>query len=175
MGSFVSVPLLVVMVIIQATLVPQIAIQGGRPDLVFLTVVAWSFRTSLNEGVTWAFVGGILLDLLSAAPTGTSVPGLVLVVFAVNILKNQIYRLNLLMLLGIIGVGTFVQQIIIMVILSMTGFTVLFGESLGYVVLPTAVYNLAFALPVYWMVRRIQRRFANRRQIVQSRRVAVRR
>jgi len=43
------------------------------------------------------------------------------------------------------------------------------------VVLPTIVYNAAFALPVYWAVRRIQRRFADRRHIVQTSRVAARR
>ncbi|MCB9453230.1 MAG: rod shape-determining protein MreD [Anaerolineaceae bacterium] len=174
MGGFLSLPVLLVVVVIQATLIPQIAILGGRPDLVFLMVVAWSVHAPLNEGVTWAFMGGVLLDLLSAAPTGTSIPGMVLVVFIVNALQNQLYNLNLLLFLGIVGIGTVLQEIIVIVILSLTGFTVLFVESLGYVVLPTAAYNLAFALPVYWVARRIQRRFAERRQISQTNRVSVR-
>ncbi len=174
MGSFLSVPVLIVVVIIQATLVPQVAILGGRPDLMFLTVVAWSVYAPLNESVTWAFVGGILLDLLSAAPTGTSIPGLVLVVFVANVLKNQLYSLNWLMLLGIIGIGTIVQQLVIMIILSMTGFIVPFGDSLGYVVLPTAAYNLVFALPIYWVTRQLQRRFAVRRHTIQTNRVSSR-
>lgn len=169
MGSFLSIPVLVIATILQATLMPQIAVLGGRPDLVFLTVILWSINAPLETGVVWAMVGGVMLDLLSAAPTGTSIVGMILIVFAVNALKDQIYSLNLMLVMGIIGVGTIFQQIIIMIILSLTGFTVLFIESLGYVVLPTMVYNLVFALPVYWFVRRMQRRFTEPRRRVLGR------
>ena len=64
MGNFLSIPLLGVAAALQASLMPQIRLLGGEPDLVFLLVIAWAINRELEDGVIWAFVGGILLDLL---------------------------------------------------------------------------------------------------------------
>ena len=45
-----------------------------------------------------------------------------------------------------------------MIVVAFTGFTIYPLENLTYVILPTIAYNLMFIGPIYWVVRRIQRR-----------------
>lgn len=162
MGSTLSLPILALAAILQASIVPQFSILGGRPDLVFLLVVSWALNAPLVEGLVWAFVGGVLQDLMSAAPTGTSVIGLVLIVFALDVLRQQVYRVGLITLMWVALVGTLVQQIVVMIVLSLSGFGIPFVNNFSYVVLPTVFYNFVLIFPVYFVARQIQKRVAGR-------------
>jgi hypothetical protein len=53
-----------------------------------------------------------------------------------------------------------------MLILSLVGFDVPLLDSLSYVVVPSIAYNLVLIWPVYWFVRRIQKRLAGSRQVL---------
>ncbi len=160
MGNYLSIPILALVAALQATFVPQIRLLGGGPDLIFLVVLAWSINIKLEGGVTWALVGGILQDLFSAAPTGTSAVGLIIIVFAVNQLVRQVQRVGIILLLGLALAGTLFQQVMMIVLLGLLGFNVDLIGDLSDVVFPTMLYNLVLILPIYWLIRRIQRRFA---------------
>lgn len=144
--------------ILQATLVPQIRLLGGGPDLVYLLVLCWAINAELDSAVLWAFVGGISVDLLSNQPTGTSVMGMLITVFAISGLGQQVFRIGIAVLIGLVIAGTIVQQILIMLIVLLTGQPVDLLLTVGYIIAPTILYNLAFIFPVYWFVRIIQRR-----------------
>jgi rod shape-determining protein MreD len=164
MGKFLSLPILALAAALQVTLVPQVSIQGGRPDLIFLIVMAWSLNANLEDGVLWAFIGGICKDLLSAAPLGTSVIGLVIWIFAVQRIREQLYSVGLFTLIWVTLIGTVIQQVTVITILLVAGFGPATGsistllDEVSYFVLPSIVYNLVMMLPVYWTIRRIQRR-----------------
>lgn len=158
MGNYISLPILAFAAILQSTFVPQIRILGGMPDLVFLLVLSWSIHAELESGITWVFIGGILQDLLSASPTGASVMGMLLVVFAVSQLRQQVYRIGFLFIVALVLGGTLVKQVVALLILGLVGFRINPLEAFPYIIVPTAAYNLVFIWPVYWFIRRVQRR-----------------
>lgn len=162
MGSYLSLPVLALAAVLQASITPQFSLLGGRPDLVFLVVLAWSLNAPLEQGVVWAFVGGILQDLMSAAPTGISVIGMVLIVFALDAFRQQVYRVGVVTIMWAVLAGTLFQQILLMVLLLLTGFQVSLVGNLGYVVLPTVFYNFVLMFPVYFVTRRVQKRVEGR-------------
>lgn len=167
MGAFLSLPILALAAALQASVMPQISILGGQPDLVFLLVISWTLNTTLEQGVTWAFVGGIIKDLLSAAPLGTSAFGLLIIVFGIHTLRQQLYSVGIFTLIWVTVLGTLFQQITVMVILVVIGgFPPALADQVGYgaliqsitiIILPTVFYNLILILPIYALVRRIQR------------------
>ncbi|MDX2161247.1 MAG: rod shape-determining protein MreD [bacterium] len=159
MGHWVSLPILAFAAILQSTFIPQIRIFGGQPDFVVLFVVCWTVLSRLEEGITWAFVGGILSDLLSAAPVGTSIVGLIFVVFLVERLKGQIVSINLFVLFGLTLIAVLIQMFTQMIIIALAGFTIRPLEQFFYVIVPSLAYNLAFIAPAYWFIRRIKRAF----------------
>jgi rod shape-determining protein MreD len=164
MGSFLSLPLLALAAIIQASVVPHIRVLGGGPDLVFLMVLAWAIHAPLEEGVVWAFTGGILQDLMSAAPVGMSVVGLVLVVFMVYAVRGQVYSVSLPLLAALLLAAVAVQQVTLLALLLLTGLRLDIVRDLNYVVIPTLAYNLVVFWPVYVLLRRTQRRYATDRR-----------
>ncbi|MBI5671384.1 MAG: rod shape-determining protein MreD [Chloroflexi bacterium] len=162
MGSYISLPILALAAALQASIVPQFSILGGRPDLVFLLVISWALNAPLAQGVVWAFVGGIMQDLLSAAPTGTSVIGLVVIVFALDAFRQQVYRVGFVTIMWVVLAGTLLQQAIVTIVLLVSGFDVPIISNIGYVVLPTVFYNFLLVFPVYFVTRRLQKRVAGR-------------
>jgi len=166
MGTYWSVPLIALAVVLQATVIPQLRILGGQPDLVFLLVLSWSINGRLEQSVVWAFVGGIAQDLLSAVPVGTSVLGLIVLVFAIDQLRQQVYRIGFLLIVGLVIAGTVLQQVITMIVIALAGYTIYPLDSLTYVILPTIAYNLLFMAPIYGLIRRIQRRRTQEQHVI---------
>lgn len=157
MRRFLAIPLLALAAALQSSIIPQIRISSGQPDLVVLIILAWAFHAELDEAIFWAFTGGIMQDLLSIAPLGASVVGLLPTIFVINIIANQLYSINIILIFGIIMVGTIIQHIGFLIVLGITGIGVDLIGNIRYVMIPTLFYNLILALPVYWMVRRIQK------------------
>jgi rod shape-determining protein MreD len=166
MGTLWSIPLIVVAVVLQSTVMPQLRILGGEPDLVFLLVLSWSINGRLEQNVAWSFFGGIAQDLLSAAPAGASVIGLILIVFGIDRLRQQLYHIGFLWIVALVLVGTFVQKTMFMMVAAFGGFTIYPLENLTYVILPTIAYNLLFIWPIYWLIRRIQRRSVKEQHVI---------
>ncbi|MBZ0291692.1 MAG: rod shape-determining protein MreD [Anaerolineae bacterium] len=168
MSRTLSLPILVLMVALQSGVVPQIRFSGGVPDLVLLAVLAWSVHSRLEDSVTWALVGGILHDLLSATPTGLSAIGLVLVVFFVSLLTEQVYRVGLVLMTGLVVVSTAIVQFTSYLLLWLTGVPVNLIVDFSYVIFPSLIYNLVFIWPIYWFLRIIQRRYTLDRRFFQD-------
>ncbi len=165
MGSFLSLPILALAAVLQASVMPQIRFWDGAPDLVFLCVLSWSVHAPLEEGVTWAILGGVMQDLLSVAPVGLSSIGLILVVFGVHYLSRQVQRVGLLWLIALVLGGSLFQQMMVWLLFALLGFTMNFIDDFDFVIIPTIIYNLGFVWPVYGVIRLIQRQFGTGRRI----------
>jgi rod shape-determining protein MreD len=155
MGNYLSLPILALAAALQAGFLPHFS-SGGLPDLVFLLVVAWALNTDLQDGVIWALVGGILLDLFSALPLGVSSIPLLVIVFVISGLGQRFFQLGGLVLFGVTLVGTLFQQLVLMLLLAVLGHQVNWLFDLVTFVLPTVLYNLILVVPIYALVRRVQ-------------------
>ena len=161
MGYYLALILLPLAAALQSTWVPLLRIDNGQPDLVLLLVAGWAVRANWREAIFWAFVGGIAADLLSVLPTGTSAIALLLMVFAIRALAEQLYGANALFLVAFVIAGTLLQEGISTVILTLIGFGSDLVQWAELLLLPTLFYNLILTLPVYWLLRRIQKRLPN--------------
>ncbi len=165
MGPWLGLPVLLLAVALQTTLMPQLRLWDGGPDLVLLCVLVWSLRAPLPESIAWALTGGIMQDLLSVAPTGQSAIGLVLLVIVVDLLREQLSRVGMPALALLTGAGTLAQQLLMWTLFALQGFTVDFLDDLGYVIFPSVLYNLALVWPVYAILRYLQRRVEESRAL----------
>jgi len=171
MGYYLAIPILALVVAYQSSLLPNV-VQGtlqasllpnvdfyvAKPDLVLLIVLSWAVHSELEEAIFWAFAGGIMRDLLSVTPVGTSVMGLLIMIFAINILARNFYQFSIFFLIFFVVIGTFLQHFIVQGVLAIGGYPPDFGQSLPYFTLPTLLYNVVLVLPIYFVLRRIQKR-----------------
>jgi rod shape-determining protein MreD len=159
MGYYLALPFLIIVTALQSSLVPQFRLFSGQPDFVLLLVVSWAIRARLEEALFWAFLGGIMQDLLSITPLGTSSIGLILIVFLIDLIRKQVYQMNLLLIVGFVLGASILQQLIVTLVLALTGRgNYDLFDVLRYVLLPEIFYNLVLLIPVYIVVRLIQRR-----------------
>ncbi|MBN1964744.1 MAG: rod shape-determining protein MreD [Anaerolineae bacterium] len=149
MDAYLSIPVLAVAVIIQSTVMPEIRLGGAMPDLVYLLVLAWSLLAGFERGVTWALVGGVLQDLVSSLPLGTTALSLVLLTFVLSLLVGQVNPRNLIYPAVIAAGGTVVLHGVTLLVLGIAGQALPFLDTLTYVTLPSLVYNLIVMIPLY--------------------------
>lgn len=173
MGTYLSVGVLGLAAALSASFIPHfvafiVAVVGnfspilnetrGQPNLVMLLVICWSVRTSLGEALVWALVGGLMLDLLSILPLGASSAALALIAFAVNGIASQLLRFRSLFLLGFTAIATLLMTAWSFVALILLGSAYDMPAFIRLILLPTMIYNLVAVLPIYAVVRFLQRR-----------------
>ncbi len=156
MGYYLSLPVLALAAALQSTLIPQLRIADGQPDLVLLLVLSWSFRARLEEGLTWAFIGGLLQDLLSLTPLGTSSLTLIVISYSAHTIGQQLYSLNPLAIIILGMFSTLAKYSVSVLLFVLIGLRPDLLSSIRYVLMPTLLYNLLLLLPVYGLVRFIQ-------------------
>ena len=145
--------------------IPMLEQTRGQLNLVMLFVLCWSVRAEVTESLIWAQVGGLALDSLSILPLGATSAVLILFAFFVNSVARQLFRVRILFLAAVTPIATIVLTLYTMFALALTGLNYDFFTVLRLVLIPSILYNLAAVIPVYAVVRLIQRRLEGGLQI----------
>jgi rod shape-determining protein MreD len=150
---YLVVPLLAAIAILQSTVVAQLKIWGVFADLPLLVVVSWSLLRGSREGLVWGFVAGLALDLLSGAPFGAATFGLMAVGLVSGLGKSTVFRSQIVLPLVTVLLATIVYDIIFLIVVWISGYPVVWLDSLVHMILPSAVLN-AFLTPIVFVVMR---------------------
>jgi rod shape-determining protein MreD len=149
------------MVVFQATAMPHVTILGVKPDLVLLMVISWSLLRGAKEGLMWAMVGGIGLDLLSGASFGTSIVPLVILSLVASLGELSVFRTRIALPLVATLIATLVYNLYFLLLLYAKGRSIAWADSLSKVVLPSTLFNVLLSPLVYralyWLHRKTGR------------------
>ncbi|MBW6469141.1 MAG: rod shape-determining protein MreD [Anaerosomatales bacterium] len=154
------VPLITVAVafLLQAALVPYIAIAGVMPNALLLAAVTIALVKGPRAGMLSGFVAGILFDLLGTGPIGAGAFVFCLVGFISGSVQESTFSDGWVVPLVIVFVASATAEATYAVGLAVLGEG---GFSMGSafrLVLPAALYNSALAVLVYPWVARFLRR-----------------
>lgn len=141
---------------------PQLRLLDGSPDLVFLLVISWALKGSLQSSIAWAFIGGIALDLMSIQPVGTSTLGMLIVIYGINGLGERLYGIGFFALMAIVLIGTIVMQLCIIGVVFVVGHPIDWGYAMTDVIAPTLFYNGIVIWPIYGFVYMLQNQIERR-------------
>ena len=81
--------------LVEATLVPYLTVGDAAPHPVLVGGVIWTIAAGIDRGITWAFVGGLVLDSLLGRPLGVSAFALLLAVGGAALIAQPFPRLRL--------------------------------------------------------------------------------
>ena len=149
LGRYLSIPVLFIAIILQTTVIPEIRVARGGPDLILMMVVSWGLLTDLDEGFWWAIVGGIYQDLSSGLPTGVSALALVIIVFLNKLALGTIERTNIFVPPLVIAVTTVLYHLLLIAALAALNRPVPILPSLAEVTLPTVIFNFVLMVPMF--------------------------
>lgn len=155
MTIYVVVPLLVLVALLQATIVPHLALWGVFPDLPVVVVACWGLLRGAREGLVWGFVAGVAVDLLSGAPFGAATLSLMLVGTLSGLGSAAVSRAFAILPAVAVFLATIVYDIVFLAIVQMTGGNVPWPDMLLRIVLPSAALN-ALLTPVFlWLLSKL--------------------
>lgn len=84
-----------VIALVEATLAPYITVGNAGPHPLLIGGVIWTITAGIDRGITWAFVGGIVLDSLLGRALGTSAFAMLVAVGLAALIAHPFPRLRL--------------------------------------------------------------------------------
>jgi rod shape-determining protein MreD len=146
--------ILVGVALIQHVVFPHITFFGAHPNLMLVVVMAWGVLRGNRDGLIWALVGGLLLDLFSLAPIGTATLPLLIVMFLVGLLEFTAFRVVLWLPIAAALVATPLYQLLSLTVLKSLGWNTGWGRTFE-LMLPLAILNALLMFFVFPLMRRV--------------------
>jgi hypothetical protein len=143
MGYFLAFPVLTIMIMLQMAIFSRLMLLHGTADLIMLSVAAWTLQERVQSGWFWA--------LLATVFTAFGVMGVA------RLLQIRIWQTSILAMFIVTIVGTVIQHLISIIVLNVADWPIPFFESLAQVTLPSILFNLFLALPVYVLLNALAR------------------
>ena len=134
--------IIVVALVIQLTLINSVAILGLKPDLIMVVVVVFSLLKGEKEGIISGFASGLLQDIFSTSLLGINALAKTVIGFTCGILKEKIFHEHILFIIPVITfIASFMQSILIFLLLRAFGIEYNLAWSLKQIALPEALYS----------------------------------
>jgi rod shape-determining protein MreD len=144
--------------LLQGTVAPLIAVGEARPSLPILVAASWSVAAGAREGVWWAFLGGIVSDLISAGPLGAFALASLPPVAAVGLGEPGTSRPTPIIVGAVlVGLAALVAGLIYVGILAVTGAGVSSLPLAAGTTVASAVYTGLLAFAIYPLARLLRR------------------
>jgi rod shape-determining protein MreD len=144
--------------LIQSSLVPFMTIVGVHPNLVLVAVIGWTLLRGPGEGLVWAIVGGLALDLLSSGPFGAATFALVITSALASLGYGRVFGGYLVLPLALTFPLSLAYYLIYLVLLSVFNTPVAWVSSVADIVLPTSLVNMAAMVVLFPLLRGLHRR-----------------
>lgn len=157
-GFLTGLWLLPLTALFQASVAGHFAIGGNIPGLVLILVIDWGILRGTDEGMLWAFVGGLCLDVFSGWPIGTNTVSLVIVASLVSLGEGTFMRTHALVPIATVFAATILYYAVALFILESTQQPVAWMTEFRMAVLPVAIYNALINIPGFWLVKRLENR-----------------
>lgn len=131
------------------TLAPFVKISGVHPDLVVILIIGWVILRGPGEGLTWALIGGLCLDLVSGAPFGVFTFTALLVALVANISHGRIFGSSIVLPLSLTFPLSLLFNGLALLWLALLGRPVIWSDAFFNVLLPAAVFNTVVMMLVF--------------------------
>jgi rod shape-determining protein MreD len=149
MATFIAIPILTSLMILQSGVVSRIPLLHGTPDLLLLAIIAWALQKKVQTAWHWCIIGGILFSLVSALPFGAALLGYLLATGIALLLRQQVWQAPILAMLVAILLGTFISHSVSLIALRVIGDPIPVLPALNLIILPSTFLNLILAIPAY--------------------------
>jgi rod shape-determining protein MreD len=136
-------------VLLQITLAPFVKINGVHPDLVLLLVIGWIILRDLGEGLVWALLGGVSLDLASSAPFGVFTLTMLLVALVASASHGRVFGSSIVLPLSLTFPLSLLFNGLALLLLTLFGRPVVWSDAFFDVLLPVAIFNTAVMVLVF--------------------------
>jgi rod shape-determining protein MreD len=133
-----------VVALLEASVVPYIA-GDAAPHPVLIGGVIWTIAAGIDRGVTWAFVGGLVLDSLLGRPLGGSAFALLVAVGGAALIARPFPRLRLMAPVVAVPILSVVYSMVLVALTAAVQPGFALPDPIG-TFLPDALYDALFGM-----------------------------
>jgi rod shape-determining protein MreD len=147
--------MLLASVLVQVTWAPRITVAGAFPNLALVAIIAMTWTAGLRQGMAWACVAGLVLDLTSDGPLGTHAVALLAGAYLTGFWVRNIDRESVLHPIVAAAVSTAVYSVVLVFADNVLGLPV---PPLGFalqLIVAGSVYNAALTPVAVALVRKL--------------------
>lgn len=149
--------------LLESAVLPELPIAGTQADLVLALAIVATILLGPEDGLVWAFVGGLLLDLLTPArPLGATTVTLLLVVGSAALVRHFAGRGRRLAAVAATFVGSWIFHVTLFAVMVLVSGVAL-GAFRPEAVLVASLLNTLVALPAAVLMSAVARRLAAER------------
>jgi rod shape-determining protein MreD len=154
--------LLLATVLVQVTWAPRITVAGAFPNLALVAVIAITWSVGLRQGMAWACVAGLMLDLTSDGPLGPHAVALLAGAYLTGFWLRNLDRESLLHPVVAAAASTAVYSLVLVLADNVLGLPVPpLGIALQLIV-AASIYNAALMPLALALVRKLHAQAARR-------------
>ncbi len=152
MTYYIGLPLLFLLALVEAAVLPFFRIFGLQPDIVLVVLLAWVTVRGTEECYILIPIAGALLSLVDSAPFGTAIIALAPVVVLQEMRRLHLGDGQFVLTLAVAVFATMAFHLVYMLAFTITGEPTAWVSAFIRVVLPTCLLNVLVLLPVYGLV-----------------------
>ena len=130
--------------LLELTVGPYLRIGTAQPHLVLVLGIVVTVAIGLEAGLVWAFVGGLVLDVLAERPLGSTAFALLLCVGATAVLGRFLVRLRPIVPIVATALLSLLYSMMLFVALNALRTPIPVADPIG-VLVPGAVYDVLLA------------------------------
>lgn len=139
---------LVVALLIQLTVSPEIGIGSVKPDILLVATVCWALFQGPGQGALFGFFAGLLEDIFSTAVLGVSAFAKTLIGYFCGELRQRVISKSVVWPILIVFVASIVHELVKFATWAMVGLEQRPPFSFG-VIAGLALYNALITLVIY--------------------------
>jgi cell shape-determining protein MreD len=152
MATLAAFPVVILLTMLQIGVVSRLPLLHGTADVVLLGLVAWSLHERVSSAWFWAVFAGLLVSMVSALPFLAPLWGYLIVTTLARLLRQRVWQTPFLAMLLVTFAGTLVTLALDWAVLQFQTGAYPLSTAINLIVMPSALLNLLFALPVYALV-----------------------
>jgi rod shape-determining protein MreD len=139
--------------VLAASVAPYVSILGVTPDPVLIFAACWAMLRGQREAMVVVPMAGLLRDLTTSDPVGTSVLALAPIVALAALRDLRPVESDFLPVIAVVAVASLAHAVISMTVLTAVGDEVPWGTGLLRIALPAMLVNALFAVALYVPMR----------------------
>jgi rod shape-determining protein MreD len=158
---YIALPLFLLIAVVQTAVLPYFPLFGIVMQTPLLIVISWTLMQGLEEGLVWAFVAGLCVDLFSIGPFGATSLAYITAVLVIYSLQSLLPSGRFFLPIVYAALGTFIYLLIYLPFVRLLGYGTSFSTVSDLVTL--ILLNAGLMLPIYWVIYGIERSIRPRR------------
>jgi len=157
MRNLIAVPVILIAVIIQMSVISNLPLLGGYGDLPLVMLAAWALQQEVDTAWHWAVAVGIFVGFISGVNWLVFVIGYLTVVFFAKVLQIRVWQAPLLAMFSVTFLGSVFVNLLTYLSLRLAGLSISLLDAFGLLLLPSVLINMLIAIPVYAVMRDLAR------------------